>query len=124
MTTLKTPKKILVCDDDVSILDVIDIALTEYGYTVKVLTPNQPVLEIIREFEPDLIMLDLWMPGIEGSHLAKIIKKEPELKNIPIIVISAMTDTAKIAKQMKVEGYLPKPFSLEDLTALVNKWVN
>lgn len=121
---MKSAGKILVCDDDVSILDVIDIALTEYGYNVKTLTPNQPVLDIICEFKPDLIMLDLWMPGIEGSHLAKIIKKDSDLKHIPIIVISAMTDTAKIAKQMKVEGYLPKPFSLADLTALVRKWVN
>lgn len=115
--------KILVCDDDQSILEVISIILEQNKYQVKTLSSGKAIKKNIDIFKPDLIFLDLWMPGIEGSEITQLLKRDEKTRSIPIIIISALNDTEKIAKKYGADGFLTKPFNMADLVKTVEKFV-
>ncbi len=114
-------KKILICDDDEAISEMMKTMLEVENHQVKILQNGKAILKKALEFKPDLILIDLWMPGIGGKESIKIIKKDPQTNKIPIYIISALheSEISKIAKQIGASGYLLKPFNLEDLLELV-----
>jgi DNA-binding response OmpR family regulator len=114
--------KILVCDDDQGILEVMRIILEEQKYEVRTLNTGKHILKIVKEFNPNVFFLDLWMPGIDGREITKILKRDPETKDIPIIVVSALNDTQKVASEAGADDYLAKPFDMNDLIAKVQKY--
>ena len=113
-------KKILVCDDDNGILEVITIILETNNYEVKTVNTGKAIQKRIKEFQPDLIFLDIWMPGIEGREIVKLLKASKETSSIPIIIISALSEgeIKKIIEDTKADDYLSKPF---DMQALLSK---
>jgi len=82
-------KRILIIDDEGNIADMIAAFCQSYGFETKVLNDGVVALEVAKEFKPDLITLDLVMPGTSGFEVVEMLKKDPETKNIPIIVISS-----------------------------------
>lgn len=120
---MKKDKKILICDDDPGIIDVTKMVLEECGYTVITCNSSKEVEKILQLELPKLILMDLWMPAIGGEELAKKIKGKSKTKNIPIIFVSASKDLVAIAKKTKVDGYLPKPFDIADLEAIVEQYL-
>ena len=114
-------KNILICDDDEGILDVATIVLHDKGYNVIALNDCKDVAEKISDYSPDLILLDLWMPGVGGEELAKRLKKDDKTKNIPIVVVSARRDTEEAAKKSGADDFLLKPFDIEQLEYVVEK---
>ena len=82
-------KKILIIDDEGNIADMIAAFCQSYGFETRVLNDGVVALEVAKEFKPDLITLDLVMPGTSGFEVVEMLKKDPETKNIPIIVISS-----------------------------------
>ena len=82
-------KRILIIDDEGNIADMIAAFCQSYGFETRVLNDGVVALEVAKEFKPDLITLDLVMPGTTGFEVVEILKKDPETKNIPIIVISS-----------------------------------
>ena len=117
-------KKILVCDDDRGILEVIKIILETNNYEVKTLDNGKNIKNIILEYQPNLIFLDIWMPGIEGTEIIKILKRDASTAEIPIIIISALSDTEKISKDLEVTDFLSKPFDLNDLLGKTKQYVS
>lgn len=117
-------KKILVCDDDEGILEVIKIILEDNKYLVRVLENCKAIYKKVLEYKPDLIFLDIWMPGINGKEVTKILKREPLTSKIPIIIVSALNDTKKIATEIGADGYLEKPFDMDELLGVVKRYVN
>lgn len=111
--------KILVCDDDPGILEVMKIILEESAYEVKTVSTGKGIQKVIKDYQPDLMFLDLWMPKIDGREITKILKKDPQTKNVPIIIVSALNDTEQIAKGIQADGFLPKPFNIADLLKIV-----
>lgn len=105
----------MVCDDDTGISEVIKIILENNNYNVLTLNTGKAIQKTIKDFKPDVLLLDLWMPGIDGEEITKILKREEATKNLPIIVISALSETAKIAKNSKADDFLPKPFDMDEL---------
>jgi len=114
-------EKILVIDDEKDILELIDYNLTKNGYRVKTATSGEDALELVKENDYDLIILDLMLPGVDGFDICKIIKADKQKENIPIIMVTAKADEAdKVAGlEIGADHYVTKPFSPRELLAIV-----
>ena len=117
-------KKILVVDDESDLLKVTLLRLNKTGYETFSGANGQEALDLTRQIIPDLIILDVYLPMINGDDLTKILKKDDELKHIPIILISASIKTLdEKARESGADGYLAKPFEPEELIAKVRKFI-
>lgn len=104
-------KKILIVDDDDDILEALSIIIESGGYEVLMAKRGDEAIEKTFSYLPDLIILDLFLPGIDGKEIAKIIKNNKKTKTTPIILISAHATVKKAAKELIVDDFLPKPFT-------------
>jgi len=114
-------KKILVAEDDKSILEVIKIILEGEGYQIYSTDEKDTIFSIIEKNRPSLILLDIWLSGYDGGLIAKDLKSKNRTKDIPLIMISANNDTPKITKEVGADDYLQKPFDIDKLLDLVKK---
>lgn len=117
-------KNILVVDDDLAILEVIKIILEDKGYNVITISNGSEVEQAIEKQNPHLILLDIWISGFDGRDIAKKLKARSSTKHIPIIVISAHNETAKIAKEAGADNFLAKPFDIENLVSVVQQFTS
>lgn len=117
---MNSNRKILVCDDEPSIVEVTKIILETNGFQVKVCTTSKGILKQVQEYHPDLIFLDIWMPGVNGKEATIILKRHPKTKDIPIILISAVANIEEEVSKCGANGYLKKPFNLEDLVQIAS----
>ncbi len=114
-------KKVLICDDDEGILDATRMILEDAGYHVDILTTCAGFREKVKKYKPDIMLVDLWLPGISGEEAASQLKKDPSLSKIPIIIMSANRETEAIAKKVNADAYLCKPYDISDLLATVQR---
>jgi len=114
-------EKILVVDDEKDILELIDFNLSKNGYRVRSVTSGEEALELIKENDYDLIILDLMLPGVDGFDITKVIKADKYKANIPIVMVTAKADEAdKVAGfEIGADHYVTKPFSPRELLAIV-----
>lgn len=109
-------KKILVVDDEPDILKVVVFRLKKKGYEIRSATNGQEALDALKEQKPDLVILDLRLPIIDGIEVGKRIKADDTLSHIPVILLSASSDTIqKSAQECRADDYLTKPFDVEEL---------
>jgi len=118
---MATKKKILVAEDDAAIVEVIKIILDEAGYDTHTLVDGISVEETVNKIKPDLVLLDIWLSGEDGGKIAQHLRSNPLTCNTPIIMISANNETEKIAKDAGANGFLKKPFDINDLIDIVKK---
>ena len=115
-------KKILVVDDDVDILFVIEHLLRLKGFDVRTHTTGLGIPNIVIQYAPDLILLDVMLPGKKGTQVCK------ELKiihpNIPIILFSANAEKGKTFEIYKADDFVSKPFDVENLINSIKFHVN
>lgn len=116
--------KILVCDDDPGILEVIKIILEENNFEVYTTSTGKGIQKTIASFKPDMLFLDIWMPGIDGKEITTILKRDPALKKLPVIIISALNDIQDIAAKVGADDFLSKPFTIAALLKVVEKNLN
>lgn len=116
-------KKILLVDDEVDILTVIRMRLESSGYEVVVATDGKEALNTARSLIPDLIILDLMLPGMDGFHVARMLKYDMHYKDIPIIMLTAKAgeDVRKTGEQVGADAYMNKPFEAEKLLAKIRE---
>lgn len=114
-------KRILVVDDEEDILEVVRFNLSREGYEVICSTSGEETLKIARSEHPDLIVLDLMLPGIDGLDAAKILKNDSNTRDIPIIMLTAKGEEADIVTGLELgaDDYITKPFSPRILVARV-----
>lgn len=114
--------KILIVDDEPANLRVLYNLLKEYPFRLFTLQDSKLVMDRIEKDIPDLILLDIMMPGVTGFELCKLIKAKPEFSGISIIFISALNDTANIVKgfDLGAVDYISKPFQSEEILARLN----
>jgi CheY-like chemotaxis protein len=105
-------KRVLVVDDDASIRELLSTALEEDGYEVVPAVNGQDALAVCERWRPDVIVLDLMMPVMDGWTFAKRLRERDE---IPIVVLSAATDLARHAKTIGAAAVVGKPFDLDQL---------
>ena len=113
--------KILIVDDDENIQELLRYNLEKEGYMVKIAGDGQQALEIARKFFPDLIILDMMLPVMDGLEVCRQMQGNKEHKNIPILILSAKGEELDkvLALEMGAEDYLTKPFGLRELQARV-----
>jgi CheY-like chemotaxis protein len=109
---------VLVVDDDPDILDAICDILDAEGYRVSRARHGQEALEQVDSVRPDVILLDLMMPVMDGVAFAQALRQRPLLRDIPIVVISADGNPQRAAA-VGAAGYLAKPFDIDALLAQV-----
>jgi DNA-binding response OmpR family regulator len=122
----KPKKKVLFAEDNESITKIIIYILQKDGYEIFHYPTGEGVVEGIKSNKPDLILLDLMMPFKDGLMILREIKTDPELKNIPVIFLSANSSDDKIKKGMAMGAadYILKPFSFDDLSLRIKKQLN
>lgn len=116
-------KRILVVDDEVPIADLLSQALADEGYETRKVVQSLRVYDAVREYQPDLILLDLMMPYLSGQDELKLISMDPQShRQIPVIVVTAMVDAKReeaTMRQFGVTEIVLKPFDLNALVRLV-----
>ncbi len=115
--------RILVADDDPAILDAISLVLEDEGYQVHTTPDGNKVLSLNGQL-PDLILLDIWMSGVDGRDICLHLKSQAKTRDIPIILISANRDTAEISAQVGADDYVCKPFDIDDLLSKVRLYLD
>lgn len=114
-------KKILVIDDSQDILDVVKYLLLKAGYAVHTHSSGLGVQDKVTECNPDLILLDVNLPGKSGIEIYKELSKT---FLSPIIFFSANADKQKVLKECNASGFISKPFDISDLVHTISECVN
>lgn len=117
------PKKILVVDDEEDLVQMIQFRLEAAGYKLMTAPNGKEGLVTARAEKPDIIVLDLMMPGMNGHEVAKALKEDEMTKEIPIIIFTAAVgrDLMKVVKNIGATDCVIKPFEPRDLVAKVEK---
>ena len=114
-------EKILIVDDEKDIVELVQYNLQKEGYRVISAYNGEDALELIKKHLPNLIILDLMLPGIDGLEICRILKKDSLTSNIPIIMLTAKGEEADIVVGLELgaDDYVTKPFSVRQLLARV-----
>jgi DNA-binding response OmpR family regulator len=112
---------ILVADDEKVNVDFFQVMLTKLGFSVEVAYSGEEVLEKLEDFIPDLIILDLLMPRMSGFQVAKQLKANSRTKEIPIIILTAVSDIRDKVDMLElgIEDYIMKPFNFIEILARI-----
>jgi len=117
-------KRLVYIEDEAEMIDLVRLILGRRGYTVKGANGGREGLELVRKELPDLVLLDLMMPDMDGWDVYHQMKSEVETRNIPVIVITAKAlniDKVLGLRIAKVEDYIAKPFSPQELLQRVDQ---
>jgi DNA-binding response OmpR family regulator len=123
---MKTPI-ILVVDDDPNIQELISVNLRVKGYSIVLASDGKEAMEKIKTGAPDLIILDIMMPEIDGWELCKWIRDDPRLRSVKILMLTAKgTDRDKLIGReiFKADEYMTKPFEIDLLQQTISRMLN
>jgi len=111
------PARILIVDDEVDNRELLQIVLKWEGFVTRTADDGEEALRSAEADPPDLILVDLMMPGIDGCQLTAALKQDPKTRDIPVIMLSAMTDcaTRKHALSTGADAYITKPIDRSEL---------
>ena len=115
-------KKVLVIDDDLDVLEVVKLILTSYGFEVRLHDTGLNVPEIVLDFQPDLILLDIRLPGKSGTEICKELKEQDCV--IPIILFSAHAMQTNFLDSFGADAFIAKPFDVKNLVNTVKLHMN
>src|SRR5882724_9007148 len=115
------PSRILIIDDAPANIQTLSTLLKERGHQINIATNGRQALEVLERIRPDLILLDIMMPEMDGFETCRRIKASTAWREIPIIFLTAKTDTADIVRgfELGAVDYVAKPFSAHELLARV-----
>jgi two-component system alkaline phosphatase synthesis response regulator PhoP len=121
MSANGTDKKILVADDEEAITELVAFALELEGFQV-IQAPDGPeALRLAKEEHPDLAMVDVMMPGLDGREVSRRIKEDPATSSIPVLLFSAAPNPD--LTEAKADGFMPKPFDVNQLVDTVRRYM-
>jgi DNA-binding response OmpR family regulator len=115
------PRTVLVADDDEDILQLVSFRLERAGYTVVTAADGPQALAAAREHQPDLAVLDVMMPGLNGYEVTRQLRADPATQAIPVILLTARVQEADVSRGFEAgaDDYLRKPFSPQELRSRV-----
>lgn len=120
MTSILGKKKVVVFDDDQDTLMICSIILQGRGYEVHTFDNASDVLEQVRALQPDVILMDNWIPDKGGQFATRSLKNDAELKQIPVIYFSANNDVQRLAAEAGADMFIAKPFDVGNLEKIVD----
>ncbi|HSQ60245.1 MAG TPA: response regulator [Acidobacteriota bacterium] len=114
--------RILVVDDEIYIVHILDFSLGMEGYEVLTALDGEQALERVRSEKPDLVVLDIMMPKLDGYEVCRAIKSDPATRNTPVILLSAKGRNVdqKMGFDVGADDYITKPFSPRKLVERIN----
>lgn len=115
-------KRILILDDNEDILEIVQEVLSYENYEVKAMKEAGGFMTVVREFRPQLLLLDFKLRDGNGGELCRTLKADPDFGNIPVIIFSAYTYPNLDLKAYGCDAVIAKPFNLEELTTTVAKF--
>lgn len=117
------PLKVLVCDDERHIVRLIQVNLERQGYIVVTAYDGKEGLEKVRSEKPDMMVLDVMMPYMDGFEVLKTLRREPEYENLPVIMLTAKAQDKDVFEgyHYGADMYLTKPFNPMELVAFVKR---
>ena len=115
--------RILILNDEPDLLEITSIVLNDLGHSVRTVADGKGVVETARRFDPDLILLDWVMPGMQGDQVFFMLRMALERK-VPVVLMSALADGAEKAKRIGTDGFLPKPFDAHQLEDTVARFLD
>ncbi len=116
--------KVMVIDDDPAIIEVIEIMLSLDGYVAAHASDSSGALERVRQEAPDLILLDLMMPSVDGWQVLAALRRDRETQDIPVVMLTARADLEQMIDdpaRLGLADFVVKPFDFESLTSAVRK---
>jgi CheY-like chemotaxis protein len=123
-------KKILLVDDDPDFVEAVKVIVESGGYDVRVAYDGKEGLEAVAEEKPDLIVLDVMMPEMNGHEACAKLKADPATAKIPIILLTAVAErvttstyTHRDMLESEAEDYMPKPVEPSELLELIKNWL-
>jgi DNA-binding response OmpR family regulator len=116
------PFRVLVVDDEPDLVVLLEEHLTHEGFDVVTATSGMQAIKIAREGQPDIILLDVMMPGVSGFDVCNILQDYTETSKIPIIFLTAVAETKRkvMGLNLGADDYITKPFDLHELAARVH----
>ncbi|WP_043768026.1 response regulator transcription factor [Algiphilus aromaticivorans] len=123
MNSTTPPARVLVVDDEPGIVTSLEFLLKQAGFTVSTATDGDSGLEKAQAERPDLILLDIMMPGRDGFEVCQTLRADPAMANTKIVMLTARSRDAEQAKGLALgaDDYITKPFSTRDLVARVQE---
>lgn len=118
--------KILVVDDEADLVETIQFALELEGYNVLVASNGEEGLNMARQEKPDLILLDLMLPKLDGYKVCRLLKFDERYKYIPILMLTAKTQEKDkiLGKETGANEYINKPFDMDELMAKIKSYLS
>jgi DNA-binding response OmpR family regulator len=117
-------KKVLVLDNDEGVLDVMQEALNYEGFKVKIIEETNNIFSVIEDFDPDLIILDYILSGINGGEICHQIKANPKTTDLPVIIMSAYPRVIRSLGYYGCDDFISKPFDLDDIVRRIKNLIN
>ena len=118
-------KKILIVDDEADIIEILQFVLEAEGFECITAFDGEEGLKLAREIHPDLIILDVMMPKINGYKISRLLKYDNKYKDIPILMITARSqdEDKVIGEETGADEYITKPFDIMNVVDLINKYL-
>lgn len=127
---MEEKKNILLVDDDPDFVEAVKVIVESGGFNVRTAFDGKEGLAAVAEQKPDLIVLDVMMPVMDGHAACAKLKTDPETKDIPIILLTAVADRVTTSKyshrdmlESEAEDYMPKPVDPPELLSLIRSWL-
>jgi DNA-binding response OmpR family regulator len=116
-------KDILIVDDEPNAVVPIQFLMEQQGYRVMVAERGEDALDLIYRYKPDLVLLDIMLPGINGFEVCEIVRLNPEYRSIKIIFLTALGREEQVARGLALgaDAYIAKPYSNDELVAMVKE---
>jgi DNA-binding response OmpR family regulator len=117
--------KILIVDDEPDLVETIRFSLELEGYNVLVASNGEEGLNLARQEKPDLILLDLMLPKLDGYKVCRLLKFDERYKHIPILMLTAKTQEKDkiLGKETGANEYITKPFDMDELMAKIKSYL-
>lgn len=116
-------KKVFIIDDEPDILKVLEIRLKSSGYEVRSAKNAKEALEILNGYKPDIILLDYYLPDINGADLLKEIKKISSVASVPVIFVSASSESIEaVTRESGASDFIVKPMEIDELKSKIDKY--
>ncbi|GGH01532.1 response regulator [Mucilaginibacter phyllosphaerae] len=112
-------KRVLVIDDDEAVLNVMEEALIYEGFEVKTADAADGVDSMIQTYVPDILLIDYILKGVNGGEICHQVKKNPDTRQLPVIILSAYPRVLLSLGQYGCDKFIPKPFDLSDLVGSI-----
>jgi DNA-binding response OmpR family regulator len=120
------PAKILIVDDDPDMVDLLQFALTEAGYSTCTASTGTEALAVAQRSSPDLVVLDLLLPEMNGFNVCENLRRNPATASVPIIMITVLPGQFPrlVGVEAGVNAYVSKPFQTQELVSCVNGFLH